>query len=145
MNKEEFMEAAASVFKAFGCKKYKNKFVYDHEDMYITFMLTRSSFSESYYHDIHCTIKALHPEIRPSEIRWKDSDFLIYPRFRVTPPTIATEIAKFDAEKYKELLQNNLEPFLKEVNKKGLLLFKECEEKRKVRMKEYAKELLSKY
>jgi len=129
MIKKEFLEVSGNIFIMMGCKQYKKKFVYEHEDMYITFMLSKSSFSEAYYHDFNCTIKVLHPGIKPSEITDKDFDFFAHPRLILAPKMVPLELDKVDVNEYKKLLQNKLEGFLKGVDEKGLMLIKDYEKK----------------
>ena len=144
MTRKEFLESAGNVFRMLGCKQYKKKFVYEHEDVYITFMLVKSNFSEAYYHDFNCTIKRLHPEIKPSEISEKDFDFILQPRLILLPNTVSVKPDEFDIEEYKKSLQNTLEIFLKNVNEKGLRLIKDYE-KEGHPLRKNAQELLSKY
>ncbi|MDR2866946.1 MAG: hypothetical protein LBV13_06085 [Methanomassiliicoccaceae archaeon] len=143
MLKKEFLESSGNIFRAFGCKQYKRKFVYDHEDMYITFFLIRSNYSEAYYFDFNCTIKALHPGIKPSEILEKDFDFILYPRWILLPKMIPLQLDLVDVQKYEKILKKELERFLKKVNKKGLRFLKEYG--RGHALGEKAEELLSKY
>jgi len=149
MIRKEFLESSGNIFIMMGCKQYKKKFVYEHEDMYITFILTKSNFSEAYYHEFNCTIKSLHPGIKPSDITEKDFDLLSYPRLRLSPKTIAIKLSEVDAREYEKLLQNSLEDFLRIVNKKGLMLIKDYEKNGchgvPVLLRENTRELLSKY
>ena len=116
-------------FKMFGCKQYKKKFVYEHEEVYITFMISRSNFSEAYYHEFNCTIKCLHPEIKPSEISVKDFDFVVRPRLVLAPKMIPMELYKLDVKEYEKLLHSKLESFFKSVNERGLMFIRDHEKK----------------
>jgi len=149
MIRKEFLETSGNVFRRLGCKQYGKKFIYEHEDMYITFMLVKSKFSESYYHEFNFTIKVLHSGIKPSEITERDFDLLSYPRLRLSPKTIAIQLSEVDVLEYEKLLQNSLEDFLKNVNKKGLALIKDYEKNGclgvPVILRENVRELLSKY
>lgn len=103
-----------------GFKQYKRKFVYDHGDAYIVFMLIRSYYSATYYVDFNLIIKALHPDAKPPQISWEDFDFIGQPRLRLSSKMFSIELEIVDLQEYERLLQKSLEKFLKGLNKKGL-------------------------
>jgi hypothetical protein len=144
VKKEEFLETSAAVFKMLGCKQYGKKFVYEHSEMYITFMLSRSNFGDAYYLDFNCTIKSLHPGLTPSDISVKNYDFIAHPRLILAPKMVPLRLDELDVKEYEKMLQNKLEIFLKSVDKKGLILIKDYERKGEFLQKK-AEELLSNY
>jgi hypothetical protein len=144
MIKKEFLETSGTVFRALGCRQYEKRFIYEHEEMYVAFILVRSNFSEAYYHEIDCVIKELHPEIKPSEILERDFDFILRPRLILSPKMIPLELGEINIEEYERSLRDTLENFLKSVDEKGLKIIQDYEKKGYV-LEKNAHELLSRY
>ena len=134
MTKKEFKVITTKCFTAHGCEAHKKNFVYEHKDMYIIFMLNKSYYSDYWFFDFNCSIKALHTElifIDPDAAN-ESHDFGLPPRLNldeISPIALVPE--KLDANKYEDALDKTLKNFLEKVNKKGLEFIKEIYKKKK--------------
>ena len=124
MTKNEFLEMTKKGFNLFGFKQHKKIFTYEHEEFFIHFILLRSNYSDCYYLDINCSIKALHEDIMPED---KYFDFVGQPRITILDGPCQLKPEELNAEKYRVTLHNTIKTVLGNINKKGLSFIKELE------------------
>jgi len=132
MTKKEFKAITTKCFTALDCKAYKKNFVYEHEDMYIIFELYKSYYSDCWFLDFNCSIKALHSELifTGPDAANESHDFGLPPRLVLEGIRSITP-EELDAKKYEDALNKTIKDILEKVNAQGLKFIKDVYKKRK--------------
>jgi len=133
------MEITARVFETENCKQQKKQFIYEHKDIYVIFMLIKSNYSDCYFIDFNCSIKALHQKFIISE---ENYDIVLQPRITLLSGVTQLKFEEMDKEKYEKILLETITDILHKVNKEGLVFVKKLEKEGYV-LEKKAKEYLS--
>ena len=114
------------------CKQYKKTktFSYEQEEFFLFFILLRSNYSDCYYLDINCSIKALHLELTP-EIN--NCDLVGQPRIKLLDDrTCQIKPEELEKNQYELNLYNTIKTILANADKNKLLFVKNLEKGDKI-------------
>ena len=105
MTKNEFIDITSQCFAEQNCVQNKKQFAYEHENMYLVFILIKSNYSDCYYIDYNCSLKTLHPKFDFSDTYY---DIILQPRLTLSNGITQLKYEEMDALKYEEILRKTI-------------------------------------